>query len=262
VVGAWLAVAAWPSAAHAAVIYSAGTTYSQDFNSLPATGGNNTFLNDSTLTGWYLTNISPVVVSTNLRADNGNQNSGAFYSYGTNGVNPTTDRALGSIASGTSGTNIFGVQFVNNESFALTNFNLSIAVEQWRRANNTTQRPETNLFSFQVFNAGAGNLTNNAAGWIALSVFDMVSTNILSTAVAVLDGNASTNRYVTVGDVALDWQPGQELWLRWVDINNGGNDHGLGLDDLVFVAVPEPGSTVALLALAAGAATRRRRSRR
>ena len=62
----------------------------------------------------------------------------------------------------------------------------------------------------------------------------------------------------------LNWQPGEDLWVRWADINDAGNDHGLAIDDVTFSAeaIPEPATiTMAGLALAAvlaGAAGGRR----
>jgi hypothetical protein len=46
---------------------------------------------------------------------------------------------------------------------------------------------------------------------------------------------------IVVNDI--NWQPGRTLWLRWADINNSGNDHGLAIDDVSFSAeIPEPAS--------------------
>jgi hypothetical protein len=59
-----------------------------------------------------------------------------------------------------------------------------------------------------------------------------------------VDGNIDdTNRFLRSKNVALDWQPGDYLILRWFNNDNSGNDLGLGIDDLSFTAaVPEPAS--------------------
>jgi len=49
---------------------------------------------------------------------------------------------------------------------------------------------------------------------------------------------------VTITDI--NWLPGTDLWLRWDDVNNSGNDHGLAIDDLAFLAIPEPSGIVLL----------------
>jgi hypothetical protein len=67
-------------------------------------------------------------------------------------------------------------------------------------------------------------------------------TGPVATATAgALDGNATANRTVfsnvlLPGVVLL---PGQEIFLRWVDLNDAGNDHGLAVDDfsLTFTSV-------------------------
>jgi hypothetical protein len=66
------------------------------------------------------------------------------------------------------------------------------------------------------------------------------------------------------GTIMTTWLPGETLWLRWVDLNNTGNDHGLAIDDfrLSVTAIPEPGTTALLLAglAAVGLVARRRRA--
>ena len=34
----------------------------------------------------------------------------------------------------------------------------------------------------------------------------------------------------------LSWAPGANLWIRWNDINDADNDHGLAIDDVMFSA--------------------------
>ena len=54
---------------------------------------------------------------------------------------------------------------------------------------------------------------------------------------SVLDGNDPANRTAigtTVGGFV--WNPGEDLWLRWRDVDHAGNDHGLSIDDLSFSA--------------------------
>jgi PEP-CTERM motif len=57
-----------------------------------------------------------------------------------------------------------------------------------------------------------------------------------------VDGNGAGSVAGLGGTVVADWAPGQTLWLRWVDLNDVGNDHGLAIDNFSFsvTAVPEP----------------------
>src|SRR5438045_882799 len=74
--------------------------------------------------------------------------SGAVYSYGA--VN-STDRALGSLASG-SVSPMYGAVFVNNTANTYTAFTVSFTGEQWRRG---TGAANAATFSYAV---GAANI--------------------------------------------------------------------------------------------------------
>jgi len=84
-----------------------GVPYTQNFNSLANSGTSNPWTNNSTLTGWYATQQNGTLSA--YRADNGSSNTGALYSYGSTGE---TERALGSVSSGTPGTIYYGVRLV------------------------------------------------------------------------------------------------------------------------------------------------------
>jgi hypothetical protein len=76
-----------------------------------------------------------------------------------------------------------------------------------------------------------------------------------------VDGNATGNRQtITATVTGLNWQPGQDLWIRWADLNDAGNDHGLAIDDLNFSAVPEPGALALAMFAAIGLYSGRRRA--
>jgi PEP-CTERM motif len=69
-----------------------------------------------------------------------------------------------------------------------------------------------------------------------------------------LDGNAAANRVAGLGGIIPgSLAPGQTLWIRWIENNDPGADHGLAIDNftLAITPIPEP-SSVALFA--AGAA--------
>ena len=112
--------------------------YLQNFDSLAASGTVN-WTNNVTLPGWYAargtTNAAIYIASAGTGA------TGGIYSYGTNGINPPSDRALGSVAA-SSTANAFGVRFINDTSSAQTNITVSYTGEQWRNANAVTNRSE------------------------------------------------------------------------------------------------------------------------
>ena len=240
----------------AQILLSGGLTYSQNFDSL-ATSATTTvpWNDDSTIPGWYASRATTVSggaygpFNTPYRVSGGELNNGSTWSFGTNGVNPVTDRAFGSISSGTVGTNAWGVRFKNDTASPLANILISYTGEQWRNGGNTASQPMT--FTYQVSGSPLSGLISALANDPAYTVFGALTftTPITGATATQLDGNDPANRvqFSSVLLTGVTLNPGEELMLRWFDVNDQGNDHGFGVDDfsVSFSAVPEP--TVAVL---------------
>lgn len=197
--------------------------YSQNFDSLANSGTNIPWNDDSTISGWYSNRTS-------YTAGTGSSNTGSLYSFGSTG---STERALGSVASGSTNTIYYGARFVNNTSNTITGLNISYTGEQWRNGGNTS--PQTLDFQYQI---GATSLTSG--NWLDFNALDFTSPVATATAGA-LDGNAAANRTTLSSTLGgLNVTPGQEIWLRWQDPNDAGNDHGLGVDDFSISTVDAP----------------------
>ena len=84
-----------------------GTPLTENFDTLASSGTSFTWTDNSTIPGWYTSRTSYTVGT-------GSSNTGALYSFGVAGVNPITDRALGSVGSGSTGTIYWGVKLTNN----------------------------------------------------------------------------------------------------------------------------------------------------
>ncbi|HPC84740.1 MAG TPA: Calx-beta domain-containing protein [Thermoanaerobaculaceae bacterium] len=219
------ALTAFVSPAPAQVPISAfGTPYTQDFNSLANSGTSNPWVNNTTLLGWYAAQQAGTLST--YRADNGGSNTGALYSFGSTGA---SERALGSVSSGTPQTIYYGVRFVNNTGAQINALAVSYTGEQWRNGGNTTQHKLE--FQYQV--GAPGSITGGT--WTNFDTLDFTGPIATSTAGA-LDGNAAANRVALSATITLVVLPDQEVWLRWYDVNDAGNDHGLGLDDLSVTA--------------------------
>ena len=78
-------------------ITALGTPLTENFDTLASSGTSFTWTDNSTIPGWYTSRTSYTVGT-------GSSNTGALYSFGVAGVNPLTDRALGSVGSGSTGT--------------------------------------------------------------------------------------------------------------------------------------------------------------
>lgn len=220
----WMAVvllslcAALPAAAQVPLT-TLGTPYTQDFNTLANSGAANPWTDNTTILGWYSSRTTYV-------ADAGSSNTGGLHSYGTGSA---AERALGSVGSNSSGTIYYGVQFANNTGAQIDSLAVSYTGEQWRNGGNAAQHKLE--FQYQVGTAG----TITGGTWTDFDALDFTGP-IATTTMGALDGNLAANRVALTNTITLTVPPGQEVWLRWYDINDSGNDHGLGIDDLSVTA--------------------------
>lgn len=236
------AVAALAGVANAQGVSFTGTTYTQNFDSLVNTGSPS-WTNDSTLDGWNL--FRGAGAATAYTPGTGTSNSGSFYSFGASG---SGERALGSLASGTSGTQTYTLVLQNNTGNVLTSWTLDYTGEQWRDGGQGSFAPTLHSLAFDyLVTSTATDAVLLGGGFTllpALTFTGPISTNTTTVGNA-LDGNLAVNRVTGInGGANVTWLPGQFLVLRWTDINDAGNDHALALDNMTFDAVPTPGAVV------------------
>ncbi len=272
-------VVAIASQSYAAVIYSTpGSTYSQNFDSLPITPQNTSlgasptgWTDDNSapgsgnfsIVGWYL--YHPMSQSEGganghqrMRIGAGTANTGAFMSFGASG---STDRALGDVGSTTlaanpmapaTGTPIYWAMRVTNDTGqTLDSFTVSYFGEQWRDGNNTTPEAITVAYS----NAATTDATNWADQTAVNPDFTSIPSLTFNPPVttnndAAVDGNVAgrSASALSATITGLNWAAGTDLWIRFNEPQVTGNDDGLGIDDVTFSAsatvVPEPASVV------------------
>jgi endonuclease/exonuclease/phosphatase family metal-dependent hydrolase len=211
----------------AQVLMSSGT-YSQNFDSL-ANSGSPGWTDNSTLPGWYISkSVAPNNV-TGYTPGTGSSGTGAIYSFGASG---STERALGSVASGTPGNFAYGVRFTNDTGSAQSNIMVSYTGEQWRNGGNVNAQKLA--FSYLVSNSPITNSDAvNANIWTTFTGLDFTTPTTGATASA-LDGNNPANEQVFTNVVlsGVVVPAGQEIFLRWFDTNDVGNDHAVALDNL------------------------------
>ena len=201
-------------------------SYTQNFDSLGSAAAN--WTNNTTLPGWYSSKGNGD--STNYFADTGTSTAGGIHSYGVSGVSNVADRALGSIGA-SSITYTYGVRFINNTASIQTNITISYLGEQWRSG--TTTNVQTLAFSYAVSSVPITN-SHSAASWINFVSLSFISPN-LSSLTNAIDGNSSANRqnFASVVLAGVGISPGQELMLRWSDVDDTGFDNALAIDDLI-----------------------------
>ncbi len=236
---------------------SAGSTYTQDFDSLPyeptnsvntanpatinsvvyslgnpfdfasaveATGSGGLGLSN-TMPGWYgLGNVL-----SRFGATAGDQTTGGDLSFGpTNSAAAATNRSLGLLATGSTGPTAFGVRFLNQTGSTLGSFNLAYSSELWRET--TAAKAVTNFYYVDLSGTN-GFVTNIVSGSLTNLTFATGSTAWGT------NGPVSSN-YVVFSNqaLAIDWPAGTALWIVWEMDNSAGSAQGIGIDNLSFAA--------------------------
>ncbi len=202
-----------------------GTPVTQNFDTLATSGTTNAWTDNSVIPGWYAAQTAGTLSV--YRASDGTSNAGGIHSFGT-GTN--AERALGSIGSGTPQNLVYAARLVNNTGATLTSLDVAYTGEQWRNGGNITAQKLD--FQYQVADAGVITGANlPTTGWIDFDALDFTGPIATATA-AALDGNLGTNQAALSSSIALSANVGQEVWIRWFDTNDAGNDRGLGIDGL------------------------------
>lgn len=197
-------------------------SYSQNFNSLINTGSA-TWTDNSTIANWYAQRTGS---GTDIVANNGGSNTGNLYSYG----NTATDRALGSVGSGTAGNFAWGVKLQNNTTSTLQ-ISLAYTGEQWR---NSAAAAQTVSFYYKTSSSDFSALNpNDNTTWTNVSLLNFTSPVTGGTAGA-LDGNLAANRVVFSSTTVTTLNPGEYIILKWDDPDHSGADHGLSIDDVTI----------------------------
>jgi endonuclease G len=224
-------------------ITALGVALTENFDTLATTSTGIPWADNTTIPGVYSSR-------TTYNAGTGSSNAGALYSFGVAGAGVVGDRALGSVGSGGTLTVFWGVKLTNNTGTTITSLAIAYTGEQWRNGGATTAAPtvpsvqQTVDFQYRV---GATAINTPVAEWSDHNDLDFASPTFGTTASQTLDGNAAANRTAKSSTISVNIPNGQEVWLRWVDIDHAGNDHGLAIDDLSITAngVPvEPAPTV------------------
>jgi len=208
------------------------TAVTENFNALT----NGTWTNGRSVTGWYARTDATASITT-YGANTGSTTAAGLYAFGIAGVNPLTDRALGYAPSnaytGAAGTGkgYLGWRLKNNTGVAIASLAITWTGEQWRKENNASAH-SLNL-SYQT-GATVTNLTDGV--WTsASSTFTSPITG--ATTAAALDGNSSANRTEGISiTINVTIPNGEEIMLRWEDLNDSGNDHLMAIDDISIIA--------------------------
>ena len=210
------------------VTYSIGNPYDFAYPALSTGSGG---LGISSLAGWYGSSVA----SSKFGATDGDQTTGGQISFG---LPSNSNRALGLLATSSTGGTAFGTRFINGSGVTLTRMNLQFTGEVWRQSN----VPKTLQFSYFVDLTGTNTFTTNVTAFIpALNVnIPTVPGDVNGVAV---DGTSPLNQtnLSVLNQTITNWPPGAALWLVWQMTDSTGKAQGLAIDNLSFSAsVPVP----------------------
>jgi hypothetical protein len=198
----------------------------QDFNTLANSGTTSAALP----AGWYLTELG-----TGAAADGayvvgtGSSNSGGAYSFG---AAAATDRALGSVGSGSVTPIMFGAKFTNNGSGPITALAISFDGEMWRRGQST---PNGDGLTFSYSTAASDLTTGTFSNVVALNFAS--PGNACQSVAGATDGNSAACRASVSGSITgLSVNPGSSIWIRWTDTDTLGSDDGVAVDNVSVTA--------------------------
>jgi hypothetical protein len=223
------------SAIGQSVVSFTGTPLVQNFDSMGTAG-------TVTVPGWFfgtaaagngaITRTNALLVSAGTASVTTNYNAGAAGG---------ADRAFGSQAGTAAGGDLnMEVRIRNNTGFqSITAINVTYDGEQWRNNNNATAQTLTMRYS------------TDGVTFTAMPAMFTFTSPINTTTAAALDGNLPANRVAGIGGsytLPASVPPGGTIYLRWLDVNDSGNDHILAIDNFSFSAtlVTDP-TTITIL---------------
>jgi hypothetical protein len=218
-------------------ITTLGTPITENFNALSNTAGSTT--NTIGLPGWEISEAGNGARDNEQYAvDAGGSTTGDTYSYGAPG---STDRALGSLQSGTL-ISTYGISFTNNSGATISALNISYTGEQWRIAN--TAAPRVDQLDFQ-YSLDATSVTTGT--WTDVNALDFINPIQTNTTATALDGNAAANRTNLSSSIGgLNIPNGATFYIRFLDLNSSGADDGLAIDDLSLTALATSAADVSI----------------
>ena len=227
------------------ITYALSNPY--DFAFPSSASGNNGGLGLPSLSGWFGLADPTASVGVRFGATDGDQTSGGQISFGPeNGSN----RALGLLATSTTGYTAFGLRLINGTGQTLKYINVQCTGAVWRQSN----LAKTLECYYLIDSTATHSFTTNATALLpALNVnFPTVAADVGGAAV---DGTATNNQtsLAVLNQPILDWPADAALWLVWEMASAAGKSQGLAIDNFSFSATAQATlSTVSMTAQASG----------
>jgi len=235
-----------------------GSVYVQDFNALPNPGtvsvnasnpvtingityalpnpfefalpsvatGTNGGLGIVAMPGWY----GWAALESKFGATAGDDTTGGAISFGQPASN---NRALGLLATSSTGPTAFGARFINQTTNTLTCMTVQFTGELWRQSD----KPKDLAFYYLVDPTGTQPFPTNYTAMVpALNV--SLPPNPAAVGGVAVDGTSPVNQtnLAVVNLAIMNWPPRAALWLVWEMADAAGKAQGLAIDNFTFSA--------------------------
>ncbi|MFD3000541.1 T9SS type A sorting domain-containing protein [Pontibacter toksunensis] len=217
------------------------TNYTQNFDILPDSGTAVWANGTSYMAGW---SVQRTKQTSSIIANDGSSNTGAFYSYGSNG---SKERALGAISSLNAGEFAWSVLLQNTTGDTIHHVDISFYGEQWRISNKTAGEHKIAFYYALSDKKESFDLSPRAdAKWVPYPDLDFKSPHFFTEGKR-LNGNASANRAFLATQLTVNIPDGHYLMLRWKDADELEADHGLAIDDFSITWSVKPDEPLVVL---------------
>jgi hypothetical protein len=195
--------------------------YSEDFSGMGST-------QTDFIPGWTAINVANGATLA-MAVTDGSASSGNAYNVGAVG---SEERAFGTIADALV-TPALGAVFTNNTGGTVSKISIQTRMEQWRESDNAGVN-ETVAFSYSL---DATSLDTGT--WTTVTALDLKEKLTTATTNLAVNGNLATN-YSLLSNIitGLNWANGTNLWIKWTDTNDAGNN-GLYAIDNFTISVSE-----------------------
>jgi hypothetical protein len=205
------------------VVYSLGNPFAFA-DSIIASGAGG--LGISQLTGWY--GLSRLTAK--FGATDGDQTTGGQISFG---LPSSSNRALGLLATSSTGATAFGARFINETAQNLSFITVQFTGEIWRQSN----LPKTLECHCYIDPTGTAPFSTSQTGLLPTLNVSFPTDPAAVGGVAV-DGTSIVNQtnLIAINQPIVNWAPGAALWLVWEMSDPTGKAQGLGVDNLSFLA--------------------------
>src|SRR5205814_182106 len=118
------------------------------------------------------------------------------------------------------------VALENKTAAAITSINVGYDGEQWRNGGNASMAAQTMVLEY-----GFGSTFAAVSTWTAPGAAFNFTSPVTGATAAAVDGNSAGLIAGRGGSIStgFTWAVDDTLWIRWIENNDVGFDHGLGL---------------------------------